>query len=175
MLMSKETSEALDILYGEFFNCNSLLDNCQSIMQNVWTMPQASDILHHQYAHPVTQLADFISAIKDNYNLRSIRTEVPRHAEDYDDLLDMMEHVLEEFTNIYKMINLTIQVAHEHGDYNAYSDLLDFLTLYNKIYGNVVTLRDKAQQLPKDYVRYDRYITSWHVDNTTELIGNFSL
>ena len=68
MLISQETSKALDLLYNKFFDLNSLFDNAVSYMLNVWCMPNASETIHINLAHTFPLMADKISEIKDNYD-----------------------------------------------------------------------------------------------------------
>lgn len=163
MFLSEKTSEALDQVYGAFFDLNATLDRVASLMLNVWTMPQASDIVHHKISHLMPLLADDISAIKDNYNMTSGRPEVHRDYRTYTDLSDMFETVLKEFGEVYEMIKMVDGIAHETGDFNVHGDLVKFIQKFNIVIGQVITLRDKAMQMPTGYDQFDRHITSWGI------------
>ena len=106
MLISKETSKDLDILYGQFFNLNSLFDRAVSVMLNDWAMVQASDIIHHKLAHLFPLMADMVSEIKDNFDESSVRPTVDEHVETYDGLADMFDRLLDECKATYDMIKI---------------------------------------------------------------------
>lgn len=163
MLISKETSDALDILYGQFFNLNSLFDNAVSFMLNEWAMPQANDIIHHKLAHLMPLLADDISAIKDDYDMKSIRPEVPEHSEAYSNLQQMFDRIYDEMAATYKMIVMTNNIAVEHGDINVHAGLMDFMRKFNKVIGQVITLMNKSHQMPMDFDTFDFRIKDWGI------------
>ena len=173
MLISDETSKAIDILYGKFFDLNATLDVAVSYMLNVWAMPQASAICHSNLAHTAPVMADFLSEIKDNYNIRSIRPAVHEDKREYTNLADMFETILKEYSDTYEMIKMTDKVAHEHDDFAVHADLVKFTNLFNKVIGVVITLRDKSVQMPTDYDIFDRHITSWGVDKVSEWVNDF--
>lgn len=162
MLIAKKTSEALDILYGQFFNLNSLLDNAVSFMLNEWAMVQASEIIHLRLAHATPLLADRISEIKDDYDERSIRPEVPEHREQYGSLKDMFDTIYDEFEATYKMIVLTNKIALEEGDINVHAGLMEFMRTFNKVIGQIITLKNKADQ-GLDFDTFDFRIKDWGI------------
>ena len=162
MLISKKTSEALDILYGQFFNLNSLLDNAVSFMLNEWAMVQASEIVHLRLAHATPLLADRISEIKDDYDERSIRPEVPEHREQYGSLKDMFDTIYDEFEATYHMIVLTNKIALEEGDINVHAGLMEFMRAFNKVIGQIITLKNKADQ-GLDFDTFDFRIKDWGI------------
>lgn len=163
MLISVQTSDALDELYGAFFDLNATLDRMSSILLNDFSMPQASDILHHKIAHLMPLMADLISEIKDNYNVSSIRPEVHRDSRTYSDLKEMFETLLSEYTEVYEMIKMTHEISLNNKDLNVCSELLNFTRNFNIVMGQIITLRDKAVQMPTDFDRFDRHITSWGI------------
>lgn len=162
MLIAKKTSEALDILYGQFFNLNSLLDNAVSFMLNEWAMVQASEIVHLRLVHATPLLADRISEIKDDYDERSIRPEVPEHREQYGSLKDMFDTIYDEFEATYKMIVLTNKIALEEGDINVHARLMEFMRTFNKVIGQIITLKNKADQ-GLDFDTFDFRIKDWGI------------
>ena len=163
MLIREETSKALDILYNQFFNLNAVYDNAVSYMLNVWCMPNASDVIHKNLAHTFPVLADMISEIKDNYDVRSIRTELHRHDEEYEDLSDMMNKLYEYCDKTYKLLQQTSRIAMDNNDLNVLCDLVEFTNVYNKIMGQVITLQNKAEQMPTEYEKFDRHIDKWGI------------
>lgn len=163
MLINKATSDALDVLYNQFFNLNALFDNAVSYMLNEWCMPNASNIIHHNLAHGFPIMADMISEIKDNYDERSIRTEIPRHDEEYEDLSDMMNTLYEYCDKTYQLLKEVSRIAMDNNDLNVLCDLVNFTNLFNKIMGQVITLQNKAEQMPTEYDRFDRHIDKWGI------------
>jgi len=163
MLISQETSKALDLLYNKFFDLNSLFDNAVSYMLNVWCMPNASETIHINLAHTFPLMADKISEIKDNYDERSIRTALVAHDEEFENLSDMMELLYENCANAYELIKATFGIAMEHNDVNVVCDLADFQRDFNKIIGQIYTLKNKADQMPVEYDKFDRHIDKWGI------------
>jgi hypothetical protein len=162
MLINLETSEALDILYGSFFQLNALLDRAQSVLNNDFTMPNASKYIHN-LAHNCNGLADVVSEIKDNYNLSSIRPEVHKDDRNYSNLADMFSTVLKEFSEVYEIMNKVVDIAIAHRDRNVTSDMYRLFRKYNIIMGQVNTLNDKAQQMPTDFDKFDFNISKWGI------------
>lgn len=162
MLINLETSEALDILYGSFFQLNALLDRVQSVLNNDFTMPNASKYIHN-LAHNCNGLADVVSEIKDNYNLSSIRPEVHKDDRNYSNLSDMFSTVLKEFSEVYEIMNKVVDIAIAHRDRNVTSDMYRLFRKYNIIMGQVNTLNDKAQQMPTDFDKFDFNISKWGI------------
>lgn len=163
MFLSTETSKALDTLYGAFFDLNATLDRVASVMLNKWAMVQASDIVHHKISHLMPIMADLISEMKDDYNESSTRPPVHEDNRDYNNLLDMFDTVLKEFGEVYTMIKMCNRIAIEYEDFNIHAGLVDFMQKFNKVIGQVITLRDKAEQMPEDYARYDEYSSNWGI------------
>lgn len=171
MLISTQTSEALDELYGAFFDLNATLDRMVSVMLNDFCMPQANKIIHHRLAHLMPLMADMISEIKDNYNVSSIRPEVHRDSRTYSNLKDMFETLLKEFEEVYEMIKMTCDISDLNKDLNVKSDLIDFIRKFNMVIGQIITLKDKAIQMPDDFNKFDRYIDDWGIVGLVEVSG----
>lgn len=164
MLIHQKTNESLDVLYGAFFDLNATLDRMCSVMLNTWAMPNASELIHTNLAHLMPVMADDISKIKDNYNIPSTRYAVHEDKRDYTNLQHMFDTLFDEFDNVYNIISLTIEAAIEHRDYNVQADLLQFMSKFNKVIGVVMTLSDKAKQMPTNYDTFDERIGKWGID-----------
>lgn len=163
MLIHEETSEALDVLYGAFFDLNATLDRVASVMLNDFSMPNAGEIVHLNISHTMPLLADVVSEIKDNYNLSSIRPEVHKDDRNYSNLSDMFSTVLKEFSEVYEIMNKVVDIAIAHRDRNVTSDMYRLFRKYNIIMGQVNTLNDKAQQIPTDFDKFDFNISKWGI------------
>ncbi len=163
MLISKETSDALDVLVGAFFDLNRTFDRCVSWMQNVWSMPQAADIIHHKLAHIFPIFADQITEIKDRYNMTSVYPQTHADSREYTDLKQMFDIVFQECSEVYTMFKMVKKTVIEQDDFNVLVDLHEIMRAYNEIMGQVYTLKDKAEQLPTSYDEYDRHIKSWGI------------
>jgi hypothetical protein len=162
-LIHEETSEALDVLYGAFFDLNATLDRVASVMLNDFSMPNAGEIVHLNISHTMPLLADVVSEIKDNYNLSSIRPEVHKDDRNYSNLSDMFSTVLKEFSEVYEIMNKVVDIAIAHRDRNVTSDMYRLFRKYNIIMGQVNTLNDKAQQMPTDFDKFDFNISKWGI------------
>lgn len=163
MLIHEETSEALDVLYGAFFDLNATLDRVASVMLNDFSMPNAGEIVHLNISHTMPLLADVVSEIKDNYNLSSIRPEVHKDDRNYSNLADMFSTVLKEFSEVYEIMNKVVDIAIAHRDRNVTSDMYRLFRKYNIIMGQVNTLNDKAQQMSTDFDKFDFNISKWGI------------
>lgn len=164
MLISQETSEAIDELVGAFFDLNRTTDRMVTVMQNVFAMPNAADIIHHRIAHLYPLVADLFTEIKDRYNLTSVYPETHRDSRDYSNLEEMFVTLLRENEEVYKMIKMLDDIAHRNGDFMVHADLVGIMQKFNILFGQIVTLRDKAVQMPTNYDDFDRHIESWKID-----------
>lgn len=164
MYLSDKTSEALDVLVGKFFDLNRSYDRAVSVMMNKWSMPQAADIIHHNLAHLWPLMADVVSGFKDEYNVLTYYPETHGDGRDYSNLFDMWETMLKETGDTYEMIKMTYDIAKENGDLNANAMLQRLTRLMTVVIGQVITLRDKAEQMPTGFDCYDRHISSWKID-----------
>lgn len=163
MYLSDKTSEALDVLVGAFFDLNRTTDRMVSILQNKFSMPQAADIIHHKIAHAFPLFADKISGFKDQCNVTTYYPETHGDNRDYTDLFRMMETLLKEASDVYSMIKMTAKISQENEDYIACSFLQEFMRTYTIMLGQIITLRDKSEQLAREFDTYDRHITSWDI------------
>lgn len=169
MLISKQTSDALDVLLGAFFDLNRTTDRMVSVMQNKFSMPKASSVIHHHIAHLYPLLADKCSEIKDRYNMTSVYPETHRDARDYENMKDMFETLLKENVNVYELIKLTYKVAEENGDFNVGADLIDIMRLFSEVVGQIYTLRDKGVELVDKFDQFDDHVTVYGIVGIPEL------
>ena len=169
MLISEKTSLALDELVGAYFDLNRSFDRAVSILQNKFSMPNAAIIIHHKLAHLFPLMADKVTEIKDLYNLETIYPETHRDSRDYMDLKNMMDTLLKEVSDCYSIIKLVNEVATENKDYNVQAELVRLMNYHSLIMGQVITLRDKAEQMPTDFDNYDRHIDSWGIVGIPEI------
>lgn len=163
-MLSDKTSEALDILLGACFSLNRSVDRMVSILQNVFSMLQAAEIIHQNHAHLWPLVADLISTFKDQYNVPTYYPETHADGRTYQNLSDMMETYLKEVLEVYEMIKMSYRVAQENGDLNACAFLMKFTRIVSIVVGQVYTLRDKAIQMPTDFDSYDAHIDDWGID-----------
>lgn len=169
MLISEKTSLALDELVGAYFDLNRSFDRAVSVLQNKFSMPNAAIIIHHKLAHLFPLMADKVAEIKDLYNIETIYPETHRDGRDYIDLKNMMDTLLKEVADCYSIIKLVNEVAVENKDYNVQAGLIPLMNYHSLIVGQVVTLRDKAEQMPTDFDNYDRHIDSWGIVGIPEI------
>lgn len=164
MKISEKTSESLDLLVGKAFDLNRSFDRAVSIMQNKWCMPNASDIIHHNLAHLFPLLADIISGFKDSWNLSTVYPETHEDKRDYQNLSDMMTSLYGEVMDFYIMIKMVYKLAENEGDFNVIAMLVDFMNKLTIVISQVTTLKDKSEQMPTDFDRFDAHISEWGID-----------
>lgn len=163
MNIEPKTSEALDLLTAKFFDLNRSADRIASLMQNEYAMPNASSEFHHKIAHAYPLIADRVTEIKDRWNMSSIYDQTHRDDRTYTNLEDMFNSFLNENIEAYSMIKLTYNIACENGDFNVQADLIGFMQMFNKIIAQIITLHDKAQQMPTEYARFDQYFDKFGI------------
>lgn len=163
MFLSKRTSAAFDELVGAFFDLNRTVDAMCSVLLNKWCMPQAENILHHKHAHLYPLLADEFSEFKADCNMKTAYPQTHQDSRDYSNLLDMMDTYLKEVLEVYEMLKMVYKLAKEEGDLNACAMIINFMPKMTKVIGQVYTLRDKAEQMPTDYDKYDYHIATWGI------------
>jgi hypothetical protein len=61
------------------------------------------------------------------------------------------------------MIKLAYKVAQEENDFNVQADLVDFMQDYNKVVSQCITLHDKAEQMPNNFVQFDQYFDKFGI------------
>lgn len=163
-IISDECKKALDVLNGAFFDLNRTLDGCQTWMENKWTMPQATDIVHHKLAHLQPLLADIVTDIKSQWNFVSAYPETHREDRRFENLEEMYQILLDEFIGVYNIIRWVFKIAFDHFDLNVMAGLMRLQFRYNELMPQIYTLRDKSQEMPDKYDKFDRHITSWGVE-----------
>lgn len=169
MLISGKTSLALDELVGSYFDLNRSFDRAVSILQNKFSMPNAANVIHHRLAHLFPLMADKVVEIKDLYNIETVYPETHRDSRDYVDLKDMMDTLLKEASDCYSVIKLVNEIATENKDYNVQAELVQLMNYHSLIMGQIITLRDKAEQMPNNFDDYDRHIDSWGIVGIPEI------
>ncbi len=169
MLISEQTSLALDELVGVYFDLNRTFDRAVSVMTNTWAMPNAANTIHHNLAHLFPLLADKVTEIKDKYNLTSVYPDTHKDARTYTNLEDMMSTLLKESADAYETIKMINKISEEQGDFMVHAALIDIMNWHSVVMGQVITLHDKAQQMPTEFDEYDRHIDSWGIDGIPEI------
>lgn len=170
MLISEQTSTALDEITGAYFNLNRTFDRAVSYMTNDFAMPNAANIIHHNLAHLFPLLADNVTEIKDKYNLDSVYPETHRDERNYTNLEDMMGTLLKECSDCYEIIKMVDKIAHENGDFMVHAALIDIMNKHSIVMAQVITLHDKSEQMPTGYDCFDRHIDSWGIDGIPNIL-----
>ena len=163
MRLSDKTSQALDILVGQYFNLNRVFDRAVSWMEVEFAMPNAANIIHHKLAHLWPLMADKVSDFKHQWNVPTYYPETRGDGREYANLENMMDVMLRETLDVYDVIKQTYQIAKEEGDFNANAMLQRLMQDMNKVISQIILLDDKAKQMPTAYDEYDRHIDSWGI------------
>lgn len=169
MLISEQTSTALDEIVGAYFDLNRSFDRAVSIMTNTWAMPNAANIIHHNLAHLFPLLADKVTEIKDKYNLTSVYPETHRDGRTYTNLEDMMGTLLKECADCYEVIKMVDKLAHENGDFMVHAELINVMNNHSHVMAQVITLHDKSMQNANDYNVFDQYIDKWGIEGIPDI------
>lgn len=162
--LSNRTSEALDILVGQFFNLNRTFDRAVSWMEVKFAMPNAANIIHHKLAHLWPLMADIISDFKHQWNVVTYYPETHGDGREYDNLEEMMGTLLRETVDVYEVIKQAYYIAKEEQDFNANAMLQKLMQDMNAVIAQVIILHDKSEQMSTDYDNFDRHIDSWGID-----------
>lgn len=163
MRLSDKTSQALDILVGQYFQLNRTLDRMCSWMEVEFAMPNAANIIHHKLSHLAPLMADTVSDFKHQWNVTTYYPETHGDNREYRDLEDMMDTMLKETLDVYQVIKQTYQIAKEEGDFNANAMLQDLMEDMNEVIAQIMVLYDKAKQMPTEYDSYDAHIGHWGI------------
>ena len=163
MMLSERTSEALDILVGQYFQLNRTFDRICSWMEVKFAMPNAANIIHHKLAHLWPLMADTVSDFKHQWNVTTYYPETRGDKRTYDNLEQMMGTMLRETLDTYQVIKQTYYIAKEEKDFNANAMLQELMQDMNKVVAQIILLDDKAKQMPTEYDKYDRHIGSWGI------------
>lgn len=163
MRLSDKTSQALDILVGQYFSLNRVFDRAVSWMEVEFAMPNAANIIHHKLAHFWPLMADMVSDFKHQWNVTTVYPATQAASQGYENLEELTDHLLNNTTLVYDVIKQTYQIAKEEGDFNANAMLQRLMQDMNKVIGQVILLNDKAKQMPTAYDEYDRHIDSWGI------------
>lgn len=163
MRLSDKTSQALDILVGQYFSLNRVFDRAVSWMEVEFAMPNAANIIHHKLAHLWPLMADTVSDFKHQWNVTTVYPATFEASEKYDTLEDLTDYLLAHTMTVYDVIKQTYQIVKEEGDFNANVMLQELMRDMNKVIGQVILLNDKAKQMPTAYDEYDRHIDSWGI------------
>ena len=77
-------------------------------------------------------------------------------------LKEMFDYIYDEFEATYRMIVLTNKIALEEGDINVHAGLMGFMRIFNKVIGQIITLKNKADQ-GLDFDTFDFRIKDWGI------------
>lgn len=163
MRLSDKTSQALDILVGQYFSLNRVFDRAVSWMEVEFAMPNAANIIHHKLAHLWPLMADTVSDFKHQWNVTTVYPATQAASQGYENLEDMTDHLLNNTLFVYDVIKQTYQIAKEEGDFNANAMLQKLMQDMNKVVAQIILLNDKAKQMSTAYDEYDRHIDSWGI------------
>ena len=75
----------------------------------------------------------------------------------------LVKSKLKDIIDTYEMIKVASRVAMDNSDLNVLCDLVDFTSKFNKIMGQVITLKGKAEQMPNEFDKFDRHIDKWGI------------
>lgn len=163
MRLSDKTSQALDILVGQYFNLNRVFDRAVSWMEVEFAMPNAANIIHHKLAHLWPLMADTVSDFKHQWNVTTVYPATQAASQGYENLEELTAHLLNNTMLVYDVIKQTYQIAKEEGDFNANAMLQDLMEDMNEVIVQIIVLYDKAKQMPTDYDSYDAHIGHWGI------------
>jgi hypothetical protein len=61
------------------------------------------------------------------------------------------------------MLKQASRIAMGNNDLNVLCDLVSFTNVFNKVIGQIVTLKNKAEQMPTEFDKFDRHIDKWGI------------
>lgn len=151
-LISEKLNHELDLLIGQAFALNRMLDRGMSLLAVRWKLVQSSKVLHEKAAHayPSDLFADSISdyqALRDN---ESIYPATPIGDRNYDSPLDFFLDYHKENLKFEDMIKDTVDEAIEEGDVTTKVFLDGLLSRLTPYIALSQTLVDLATQYGND-------------------------
>lgn len=166
-LTSKISLDAIEKLYNECFDANSLFDRISYVLSIKFNMPKFGDWFHHNVAHVVVgdKFADGIEAYGELRNDLFYRGELTAHYEDYENLSKTMESFVLKISNIEKLCVQAIHVCADNGD-EGFEDFLRTLNVDNIspmlkqaiVFYNAAVEYEKADALYKWNRDFESYI-----------------
>lgn len=107
---------ALTGLYGLCFTGNSICDNFVTQLDVKFVMPNTSNIVHYRIAHILPLIADNIAEYAAARNSYLHRPAVSAHMEDYENLTDMFNDLLDFMISVEKEIGKVMELAKQEDD-----------------------------------------------------------
>lgn len=155
MLMSENTSNAIDKIVQRFFWMNRIGDNLVTNMSIKWSMVEAANLMHHNIVHRYPLVADTYSEIQDQFNVRTKYLETPANTIEFSSLLEGFQYMLDELMITNDVIVDAIMIAEREQDINVKVLLEKNLADLTKYINQHIILRDKAQLYGDNYIDFD--------------------
>lgn len=129
--------------YNKCFDINSLLDRDSYILSVKYNCVDFGEWIHKNLAHYMPELADKVEAFGELRGDLFYRDIVPKHAEEYSNIVEMFEKFVFEVVELEKMCVTALRSCAESGD-EAYEDLL-----------REINVKDIAQLVKQSAVFYE--------------------
>lgn len=117
-LISEKLNHELDLVRGQAFDLNRMLDRGMSLLEVRWKLIKSAEILHPKVAHAYLGdlFADSISAYQASRDNESIYTATPAGDREYNSPLDFFLDYHRENLKFENMIKDAVDEAIDEGD-----------------------------------------------------------
>lgn len=171
-LLKQEMLKKLNELLQSMFDANAVADNVVYNLENNFCLNQASDIVHHRYAHIYPVWADRAQKIILVRDGRANREGLKDHTEDYSTITECFNALVEANLNIEDKFVEVIDLAEDIGDIYV---KIAAEGLYEKFGGMTkqsIVWKRKAEYSKDDYNKFDDLFSGTLViDEGGEFIG----
>ena len=157
-LIKDNVNEWLNILVGDMFAMNRLLDRQMSILSVTFVMNNTEKHLHVPLSHSYPILSDKISDYQTSRNCLTVYPETPKDDSDYNSPLDVFNKMLEKQLYIEDHISEAMLFVFDEGDMMTYAFLQKFLLGFNKYSEQIMLLVDKASNYNDNWMAFDHDI-----------------
>lgn len=165
-LLKNEIKTSLEEIIEHCFYGNRIVDRICSLISVKFVMPNTENILHHKYAHKLPLLADEISGYMDARNCTTIYNETPKGDQEYKNVGECFEKILEINLELEKKTMESISMALKFGDYTTKVFLENFLYNLIPLTKDIQLLLDKYYMYGKsnkDNMDFDNDIKSFDI------------
>lgn len=137
---------------------NAIADNVVYQLDVAKVMPRTTDIVHLHFSHILPLLADIISDYTADRNVYLHRGAIPAQENDYDNIAEMFDDLLEYMVDLEKLVSHAINVCIEENDKTTMKFLDKFLrdlVPYTKMMIDFVDYIGMNGTSPKDLMDMD--------------------
>ena len=149
--MTDEMNESINVLMQTLFGANAIADNVVYQLENIYAMPHASDIVHHNYAHLFPIIADDVNKIQILRDTRGTRKPVIGSENQYGSVLECFEALIGAVQSVESAFCDSLDLTEELDDKVVRIHLENVYISTVPLTKQALVWRAKAEQYAGDY------------------------